>query len=164
MKKTVRKFKETVEIQSSLFQRLRSHRYFTVVVLAAACLLVSCFYVWQRVRVLELVKEVSALDKEHTELLDDLRKVKSDIASLTLASRIESYATDTLGMKPIEAERLFTLAPRESKPSEPDDLAAMMSAIRHVADYMPVISEAEVRADELRIINPDTIAGEGAIE
>ena len=162
MKKTVRKFKETVEIQSSFLQRLRSHRYFTVIVLAGAFLMVSCFYVWQRVRVLELVKDVASLDKDQAELLDDLRKVRSDIASLTLAARIEVYATDTLGMKPIEADRLFTLAPKKSKRVESDDLAAMISAIRHVADYMPVISEAEVRADELRIINLDTISGEGA--
>jgi cell division protein FtsL len=164
MKKKVRKFKETVEIQSSFLQRLRSHRYFTVIVLAGACLLVSCFYVWQRVRVLELVKDVSYLDKDHAELLDDLRKIRTDIASLTLAARIEIYATDTLGMKPIDADRLFTLAPKQSKSNESDDLAAMISAIRHVADYMPVISEAEVRADELRIINIDTITGEGAVK
>jgi cell division protein FtsL len=163
MKKTVRKFKETVEIQSSFLQRLRSHRYFTVIVLAAAFLLVSCFYVWQRVRVLELVKDVSYLDKDHAELLDDLRKVRSDIGSLTLAARIEVFATDTLGMKPIDADRLFTLAPKKSNPDEPDDLAAMISAIRHVADYMPVISEAEVRADQLRIINVDTISNQGAV-
>jgi cell division protein FtsL len=164
MKKTVRKFKETVEMQSSLLQRLRSHRYFTVIILAGACLLASCFYVWQRVRVLELVKDVSLLDKDQVELLDDLRKIRTDIASLSLAARIEMFATDTLGMKPIDAERLFTLAPKQSKLHESDDLAAMISAIRHVADYMPVISETEVRADELRIINVDTITGEGAVK
>ena len=61
MKEAVRRFKETIEIKSTIFNRVRSHRYFSISMLVAACLFAACFHVWQRVKVIELVKEVSQL-------------------------------------------------------------------------------------------------------
>lgn len=159
MKDAVRKFKETLDIESSLLKRLRSHPYFGITLLAAALLVASCFHVWQRVIVLESVKEVARLRADNVRLLDNLRKVRVEIARLSMATRIEKFAVDSLGMKPITAEHLYTLVP-EDRSVDPDQLAEMMSAIKRVVDYMPVVSSNEARADELRIVdNGDQVQG-----
>ena len=62
-------------------------------------------------------------------------------------------------MKQIKADRLFTLMPSNKIPEYSDDLALMKSAIDRVAEFIPVISEAEIRADELQIIKLDTTSG-----
>lgn len=152
MKEAIRKFKEKLDIESSLLKRVRSHRYFGITVLVAALLLASCFHVWQRVIVLESVREVARLRADNVALLDNLRKVRAEIAHLSMAARIEKFAIDSLGMKLIPADRLFTLVPENTK-VDPDQLAVMMSAIKRVVDYMPVISPNEARADELHIVD-----------
>jgi len=64
-------------------------------------------------------------------------------------------------MKPISAEQLFTLVPREARMGRPDDLDIMAQAIRRVADYMPSISEAEANARDLQILTIDSTSGGG---
>ncbi len=156
MKEAVRKFKETVEIKSTLLNRFRSHRYFTATILAGAVVLASCFHIWQRVKVYELVKDVAVLKNENKLLLDYLKKVNSSIATLSLASRIEQYATDTLGMKAISPENLYTLLGDGQSEADVDDLDKMMTAIKRVAEFIPIVTENELRADELQIIRMDS--------
>ena len=158
MKTAVRKFKETLDIRSSVFNRLRSHRYFSVGLLTAVVLLAACFHVWQRVRVMELVKETSHLRNSSRLLVDDYKKVYSEIVSLSLASRIETYARDTLGMVPMTADRLYTLVRGETRQAETDEWTAMLSAVERVARYMPVITESSARAGELSPVKFDSVA------
>jgi len=158
MKRAMRKFKETVEIRSSLVNRLRSHRYFPVGVLVCAILAASCFHVWQRVKVMALVKEVSYLRNENADLIDDVKKTSSEISSLKMASRIERYALDTLGLQPISADRLFTLVRKKAEVHPPDDLAALTAAIKRIARYMPVVSPTTVNAGEVRPLKIDSAA------
>jgi cell division protein FtsL len=156
MKRAMRKFKETVEIRSSLFNRLRSHRYFPAGVLVCAILGASCFHVWQRVKVVSLVKEVSYLRNENADLIDIVKKTSSEISSLKMASRIERYALDTLGMQPVSADRLFTLERKKGETLPPDDLAALTAAIKRIARYMPVVSPSTVNAGEVRPLKIDS--------
>ena len=162
MKTAVRKFKETLEIRSSVFNRLRSHRYFSISLLTAVVLLAACFHVWQRVRVIELVKETSRLRNTNKLLIDDYKKVYSDIVSLSLASRIETYARDTLGMIPVTVDRLYTLVRSKEKPVETDEWTAMVSAVQRVARYIPVVTETDARAGELQPVRFDSAAFGGA--
>ena len=97
MRETVRKFKETMEIKTSVFNRLKSHKYFPMTVLFVVFLSTACFHIWQRVRVMNLVKENSHLTAENRSLVDDKKKLYSDIASLTTSSRIEKPNTSPLG-------------------------------------------------------------------
>jgi cell division protein FtsL len=158
MKRAVRKFKETVEIRSSLVNRLYSHRYFPVTILVCAVLAASCFHVWQRVKVMALVKEVSYLRNENADLIDNVKKTASEISSLKMASRIEQYARDTLGLQPISADRLFTLERKKAELPPPEDLAALAAAIKRIARYMPVVSPATVNAGEIRPLKIDSAA------
>ena len=157
MREAVRKFKETVEIKSTTFNKIKSHRYFPVAVLLTLLLTGACIHIWQRVKVVSLVKEIAQLKHENESLLDDKKKLYSEIAALTTASRIGQFATDTLGMKPIPAERLLTLIPNDQKMNRPDDLALLMNAIKRVVDYMPVIEETRASATGVENLNLDSL-------
>jgi len=162
MKLAVRKFKETIELQSTLLRRLRSHRYLSVSLLVATIVVAACFHIWQRVRVMELVQDVATLKKEQASLLDDKKKLYSEIASLSVASRIERYACDTLGLRPVDAERLFTLVPKKELPPPQDELVKMFSAIRRVADHVPAITESRAAAAGVENLKVDTMSDSGA--
>ncbi|MEA3297259.1 MAG: cell division protein FtsL [candidate division Zixibacteria bacterium] len=157
MKKPVRKFKETIEIQASIFNRIRSHRYFPVVILVSLFLSASLVHIWQRVRVLELVRNVSELERENAELVDAATKLNADIAALSTANRIQKYASDTLGLRQISADRLFALVRKEQSVSLPDDLELMFRAVERVTKYVPVLEESRTVAGELRPTRLDSM-------
>ncbi|MEW6412551.1 MAG: hypothetical protein AB1483_08780 [Candidatus Zixiibacteriota bacterium] len=164
MKETIRKFKETVEIRSSIFNRIRSHRYFPVALLLTVSLSAACVHIWQRVKVVELVKQVGALKNENAELIDLKKKVYADIAVLSTAARIEKYASDTLGLKRVDPERLFTLVPEKAKKMdiERDDLDLMLYAINRVTEYVPRVTENSAMAGGVDDLNLDSLNIEGA--
>ncbi len=156
MRQQVRQFKETMDMKGSVINRLRSNRYVPYVTLALTFLVLACLHVWQRVHVLELVGEVSALAKEQSALDDELKKINSDIASLSMASRIEKYAVDSLGMMPVPPDQLYTLVSDNSAGYEKDDLHAMLDAVRRVTDYVPRASENSALAGEPSMIKIDS--------
>ncbi len=156
MRQQVRQFKEMLDIRSSIVNRLRANRYVPYVALASTFLILACLHVWQRVQVLDLVSEVSALSKQQAALDDDLKKVNSDIASLSMASRIEKYAADSLGMMPVPPEELFTLVSENSVGYERDDMHAVLEAVKRVTDYVPRPSENSALAGEPSMIKIDS--------
>jgi cell division protein FtsL len=155
--KSVRKYKETLEYRSLIFQRIRTHRYFPIIVLVGVLLVVGCIHIWQRVYVIKLVKEVSLLKAENISLTDDYKKVQSDIAALSMASRIETYSADSLGLQAITANRLFTLVKKTQQAESPDELTALMSSFKRVAKYVPVLSGSNATAGELETIKFDSV-------
>jgi len=161
MRKPVRKFKETIEIRSSPINRIRSHRYFSIGLLSLTFMLACFVHIWQRVCVLELVKDVSHLRLENASLLDDATKLHAEIASLCMASRVENRARDSLGLAVVTADRMYVLVKEDGDEPEPDELAVMLSAIERVTRHMPVISSNSAAAKDLRRINLDSCSGEG---
>lgn len=156
----VRKFKETIELGSPIFRRLRSHKFFPVVIISLLVLVAAVTHVWQRVAVIHLVKDVSILRAENRSLIDDSKKIQSQISRLAMTSRIEKIARDSLGLHRIPADRLFTLVSGETESMPLDELSAMFSSIKRVAEYMPAITPAEASAQELRTVNVDTLKSE----
>lgn len=157
MRKQVRQFKEIMDMKSSLANRLRTNRYVPYVALALTFLVFACLHVWQRVQVLELVSEVSLLAKEQATLDDELKKINSDIASLSMASRIEKYAVDSLGMIPVPPDKLYTLVSDVETGYERDDLHAMLDAVKRVTDFVPRPSENSALAGEPSMIKIDSV-------
>jgi cell division protein FtsL len=156
MKKAVRKFKETLEIRSSLWHRVRTHRFSPIILLLCAFLVAACIHIWQRVRVIQLAKDVGRLRAENVVLIDESKKIRSDIASLQMGSRIERYACDSLGLQPIAADRLFTLARKEAKASQADDLDLLATAINNISRHLPVVTGNEVNAGQVQFRGIDT--------
>lgn len=160
--KTIRKFAETIEFRSDWFRRIQRHRYFPWAAIVTILLLASLVHVWQRVMVLSLVKEVGQLNVENQSLVDAAKKVQSDLSALTLATRVERYAKDTLKLQPVEGDRLYTLVPRSSDERTDDDLTTMLSTLQRVAEHLPVITETRAHARELEAIRFEPSDGEGA--
>ncbi len=131
-----------------------------MVVIALALLAAACVHVWQRVMVIELAKEVATLRGENRSLVDDTRKLRSEIVALSMATRIERYAVDSLGLQPVTADRLLTLVKESEKDIPYDELTVMFSSIKRIADYLPVLTEAEATARDLRPIKFDTVSNE----
>ena len=141
--RSVRKFKEAVEIRSHLAKKIQTNRYFPAAVIIALLLVVACTHVWQRVKVMGLVHEVALLQKKNVTLVDDLQKVNTEIASLSMSTRIERYAQDSLGLTRVTPDRLYTLVPKTYKQTRSDELSTMFSSIRKVADFLPSLTEAQ---------------------
>ena len=163
MKKTIRNFKETVEIQSSFFVRLRTSRYLPVAMLCAVVLGAACVHIWQRVHVLHLVAEVGALRQENNLLADDVRKVYSETSAMAMSSRIQTYAADSLGLKMVAADCMFTLVPQDEKPpAENQELSKVLaSALNRIGEHIPQVSQTEATAGELRSPIIDSLANGG---
>ena len=159
--RSVRNFKETLEMRSQLLKRLQRHRYFPVALIVSILLAAACIHVWQRVMVIGLVKEVGQLQKENRKLVDDTQKTQSEIASLSMSSRIERYAEDSLGLRPVPVDHLYTLVPEASRTAPSDELSTMLSSIKRVARYLPVITEAQAGVSELRPIKFEVDPEEG---
>ncbi|MDZ4723672.1 MAG: hypothetical protein SGI97_07190 [candidate division Zixibacteria bacterium] len=155
---SVRQFKETVELRSPLITRIRAHRYFPFALMAMAILGVACIHIWQRVMVIELAKEVGQLRNENKSLLDDTKKVNSDISALSMTGRIQSYATDSLGMQSVTADKLYTLIDNTQAEEQPDEFAVLVNSLKRVMDYLPVNAEAQAVSNDLRPIIFDTTA------
>ncbi len=156
MKQTIRKFKETVEINSSTLNKLKSHKYFSLSTLFVCFLIVCCFHIWQQAIVVSLVKDVSLLEKENLVLLDSKKKLYSKIASLSTSSRIERYAADSLGLRLVDADNMHTLVPDKIVLSQPDELQQMLTAVKRIAQFFPVIEETRAKAGAVENIKVDS--------
>lgn len=156
MRQAVRKFKETVEINSSTINKLKSHKYFSLSLLFFSFLVVACFHLWQQATVVSFVKDISQLKKENHVLLDSKKKLYSDIASLSTSSRIEQYAVDSLGLRLVEADKMLTLIPHNVISSQPDELNQMLTALKRVAEFLPVIEETRAKAGAVENIILDS--------
>ncbi|MBU8932929.1 MAG: cell division protein FtsL [candidate division Zixibacteria bacterium] len=163
MKTRIRRFSETVKIRSSVFNRLRSHKYFSLSLLITVVLAASCIHIWQRVVVLDLVADVSHLRSENASLIDATRKVHSDITALSSSARIEQYASDSLGLETISAERLYTLVgERRDAPEPSDEMATVLAAVKRVAAHIPSVTRSSASAGELPRTTIDSLTEKGA--
>lgn len=164
MSQSVRAFKETVEMRRFSLRKLKSHRYAAAIGIGALLLALACAHIWQRVTVIQLSMEVTRLQSEHKDLVDQSRKVNSEISSLSMAARIEPYAIDSLGLIVVPADRLYTVR-TEKKPDRPqqlDQYAELKVVLKRIGDHMPVLSQTTAEAETTDSIKFDSLGrGEG---
>jgi len=164
MIRSVRTFKETVDMRRFSLRRIRSYRYATAIGLGILVLAVACVHIWQRVAVIQLAKDVARLEVEQRELTDNTRKVNSEITALSMAARIETFAIDSLGLFPVPGDRLYTVVnERRADPKAGlDQFATLVHALRRVGDHLPTLSTMEATAETTDSINFDsTLHGGG---
>lgn len=160
MAQSIRKFTQTVDLSALPFNRLRKHRYFPIAVVVAGVLSLACLHIWQRVQVMTLVHETALLREQNRQLHQVALKLDDDVARLSMASRIETYAIDTLGMVRVSAERLFTMVRKHESVEPADQLSQVFSSIKRVASHLPVVTETQAQAGEAPVlILEDTIGG-----
>ncbi len=157
MRDAIRKFSESAELRASLLNRIRTHRYFQWSLLGLVILIVASIHIWQRVTILDLVHEVSLLRQEHAQLVDDSKKMTSEITLLSSASRIRRYAEDTLGLVTVAPENMYTLVRTEYEPEEADDVSRLLTALRRATTYMPAVSITQASASTLPQILADSL-------
>ena len=144
-------------MRQSPWSRIRTHRYFSIGLVLIVVSIVACVHIWQRVHVIHLVQEVGELSAQNRNLIDLTKKVQTEVAALSMASRVESFAHDSLGLAPIAPDRVFTLV-RDARDSvRPDDFAQMVTSMKRVADYIPVLTETQAGAAELQPIKFDSV-------
>ncbi len=153
---SVRRFTESLDLAAPLWQRLRSHRYFSLGVMAVVILLMAFVHIWQRVTVIELAQETGSLRVEHGELRDQAKKLASEIASLSMGTRIERYAIDTLGFEAISADRLFTLVEDEAVAPHPTEWEVIAESFERVLAFLPVRADANAVTNHLSPVIHDT--------
>jgi len=71
----------------------------------------ALFYVWSRVRVVELGYELSSLEQNAQELAKQIAAVEADIAKLKSPKRLEAVAKGELGMQVPTAEQTVLVQP-----------------------------------------------------
>lgn len=159
MVQSVRTFKETLDMRRFSLRRIRSHKYATAVALAVLILAIACVHIWQRVTVIQLAKDVARLQVERHELVDNARKVNSEVASLSMSARIETYAIDSLGLLPVPGDRLYTVITESKGPQEAhsDQLTTLVDALKRVGDHLPVLSGTQASAEPTDSINFDSL-------
>lgn len=146
-------------MRAGLFQRIRTHRHFSTGLVLAVFVVVACIHIWQRVHVIRLSQEVGALREENRGLIDATKKVRSEVAALSMGSRVETYAADSLGLLPVAAARLVIIdRDRPKQEVQTDELGNVLSSIKRVSDYLPVLSEAQADPAEFQPIKFDSLS------
>lgn len=146
MREAVDRYRHTNKLKKSLLRQLVSSRFIVPLLVAATLVILPCILVWQNVYVLNLVKEVSAMEQENKTLQDILKKKRAEIIDLSRLSRMEVIAAETLHMQPVKSENMYTLTvDRELEVK--GGLDEVVESLKKFADHLPVVSESKA-ADE----------------
>jgi len=65
--------------------------------------------VWQVARYRELTEEISVLEKEQENWIDQNKKILADISVLRSPERIERLAVEQLGLEPLDPEKILRI-------------------------------------------------------
>ena len=84
-------------------------------ILAAAIPALLIAYAIQTKRYADLAREISDLEKKHERLIEQNKKLVSDISLLSSTDRIEKIAVDELGMHKAETEDIVRVEMNGSK-------------------------------------------------
>ena len=84
------------------FKEITGKFFLCVIILAIPVLL--CLYAVQARQYTNLVKEIKELELKQEKLIEENKKLVSDIAVLSSSDRIEKIAVEELGMHKAEAE------------------------------------------------------------
>lgn len=71
---------------------------FRVLFLVAFMSILSLFYIWSRVQIVQYGYEINALEVKNRGLVDENKKLKVEVATLKAPDRIEKIAKEKLGM------------------------------------------------------------------
>ena len=148
MKISVQRYRATGSLKNSLRKRLVSSRSIIPVLSIATLIMLACLHIYQRVHVMNLVSEVTELEKENKRLTDLVRKTDMEITELSCLSRIESIATRELGLSKTGSENVFTLT-MDDDVTKPEGLNEVVSSLRKIADNFPVLNESRAATRDI---------------
>jgi len=141
MKISVQRYRATNKLRNSLKRQLVSSRYLLPALIVLTLVLLPCINIWQRVYVLNLVQEVSNLEKEHSKLNDLLKKAQADVVDFSRLSRVEKLAIEQLGLARVNSENMFTLRIDKAY-LQPEGIDEVVHSLKKIADNLPVLTES----------------------
>ncbi len=151
---SVQRYQATDKFKKSFSKRLVSSRALVPTLFVAVIIIFACVYIWQRVYVLGLVKEMAALEREREEMTDLLKKTNSEILDLSRVSRIEQIASRDLGMERSRTENMLTLVVKKPQiVKKQDELDNVVLSLKKLAENLPVMNES--KADTVGNLNND---------
>jgi cell division protein FtsL len=148
MRPSVERYRATNKLKRSFLKQLVSSRFIVPVLILATVVLLPCILVWQNVYVMSLVSEVSALEQDHSQLDDALKKKRAEIIELSRLSRIEKIAVEDLHMTPVKSENMYTLTVNQSLDVN-DGIDEVVESLKKFADHLPVVSESRAATEDL---------------
>ncbi len=89
--------------------RIRRPNLLLFVVPALFVIVSSLFFVWSRIRVIQLGYEISSALKESRALVESNKKLRLEIATLKSYARIEKVATEELGMSKPRTDQVIVI-------------------------------------------------------
>ena len=82
---------------------------FRILFLVAFMAILSLFYIWSRVQIVQYGYDINALKSRQYQLVEANKKIKMEVATLKSPRRIEKGAVEKLGMRPMAPEQIRTL-------------------------------------------------------
>lgn len=89
-----------------------------------AILAAALFHVWSRLAVVRLGYRLEAAREAHAERLEENRRLRLELATLTAPARLAAAARDRLGLVSPTPDRIVHLAPSGGRPAEAPGRAA----------------------------------------
>jgi cell division protein FtsL len=153
LKISVERYRATNKIKQSFARRLISSRMPLPALFLVVMIMFACLYIWQRVYVMDLAKDIAKMEKQKQELTDQLRKTNADVAEFSRLSRIEPVAAEKFGLARTTSVNLFTLEVKKTSEPERAGLDNVVWSLKKLADNLPVLSES--KADTLSYFKKD---------
>ncbi|MDO8519701.1 MAG: cell division protein FtsL [Deltaproteobacteria bacterium] len=91
---------------------------FRILFLLGFIAILSLFYIWPRVQILQYGYDINALKARQHQLLEANKKLRMEVATLKSPRRVEKFAAGNLGMRPIQTSQIKIL-PEAKNPALP---------------------------------------------
>lgn len=88
---------------------LKTRLIFRLVFLIALVAILSLFYIWSQVQIVQYGYEINLLKLKQRRLLEENKKVKLEVSSLKSPTRLEKIAREKLKMNPVQVEQVRSL-------------------------------------------------------
>jgi cell division protein FtsL len=95
--------------KKKVVSKWRQKRLATIVAIFLWLLLSGFGYVWCRVQVVELGYQLSEIHRQHTQLLNDNKKLHLELARLKAPERVQRIAIEQLGLKHPTKDQIVVL-------------------------------------------------------
>ncbi len=135
------------KVRKTVAERYLSRKRVFPFLFVITLIMFACAHVWQQVYTLELATEVRGMEKENSTLNDLLKKRRAEIVELTRLSVIERVASEKANLHRTASENLFTLI-RDDSYRDTDGIDNLISALKKVADNMPVVNETHAESKD----------------
>jgi cell division protein FtsL len=129
-------------------RKLVSSRLLTALFVVILLVAGACFYIWERVRALDLLAEVGQLEDVNEQYRDQLQKVDADVAELSRIGRISEIAARDFGLQPAGLDRLYAVRFQESSAGA-SGMRQLIGAFERSVAALPQIESSEAHAEEL---------------